>query len=111
MPDDVKMTSLARKMIVRNWFDISRVRVRVTRSVILVSGRIYRLTGGPEEREGSEPTLRKLDDDLRGIPGMRGVAYQLDNWTRESSGAWRKLGQKMTASARRLQATDPGGIG
>lgn len=111
MADDVKMTSMARKMIVRNWLDISRLRVRVTRGVIFVSGRIHKLTGGPSEKEGDEPGLRKLDDDLHGVPGMRGVAYQLENWTHETSGGWRKLGQKMTASAKRLQEMDDGGIG
>jgi len=111
MADDVKMTSHARKLIVRNWFDISRLRVRVTRGVIFVSGRIYRLTGGPEERNGTEPTLRKLDEDLHGIPGVRGVAYQLENWTREASGAWRQLGQKMTASAKRLAEAEDRSVG
>ncbi len=111
MADDVKMTSMARKLIVRNWLDISRLRVRVTRGVIFVSGRIYKLTGGPSEREGDEAGLRKLDEDLHSVPGVRGVAYQLENWTREASGAWRKLGQKMTASAKRLQEMDRGDIG
>jgi hypothetical protein len=101
MADDTKMTSYARKIVVKNWFDISRLRIRTTRGVIYIQGRIYKLTGSASERDGDEHSLRKLDDDLRNIPGMKGTAYQLDNWVRESSGAWRKVGQKMTAAAKK----------
>jgi hypothetical protein len=92
MADDVKLTAMARKVIVKNWFDLSRIRIRVVRSVIHVQGRFYKLTGSPEEREGDQNSLRKLDEDFHSISGVRSVAYQIENWVHESSGSWRKIG-------------------
>ena len=108
MADDVKITSMARKVIVKNWFDISRVRIRVTRSVIRVQGHFSKLTGSPDEREGDQAGLRKLDEDLLAISGVRGVAYQIDNWVHESSGSWRKLGSKKPLSKAAQQAVSEG---
>jgi hypothetical protein len=99
MIDDIKMTAMARKTVIKNRFDISRIRIRVTRGVIHVSGRFQRLTGSPSEREGDETSLRKLDEDLHGLSGMRGVHYQIENWMYEPSGSWQKMGPKMSKSA------------
>jgi hypothetical protein len=108
MADDVKITSMARKVIVKNWFDVSRVRVRVVRSVIRIQGYFFKLTGSPEEREGDQASLRKLDEDLRAIAGVRGIAYQVDNWIHESSGSWRKLGGKKPVSKAAQEAVAEG---
>ena len=108
MADDVKTTSMARKVIVKNWFDVSRLRVRVVRSVIRIQGYFFKLNGSVEDREGDQASLRKLDDDLRNIAGIRGIAYQIENWTRETSGSWRKLGRKKPISKAAQQAAAEG---
>jgi hypothetical protein len=100
MSDDMKITALARKIIVKNWFDVSRLRVRTTRGVVLVQGRIYKIAGPVNERDGTEVVMRKLDEDLHGIPRIRGVNYQLENWVSVSSGVWRKIGMKMNEAQR-----------
>ncbi len=104
MSEDVKITSLARKIIVKNWFDVSRLRVRTTRGVIHVQGRIYKIAGPVNEREGSETVLRKLDEELHGIARVRGVSYQLENWVCASAGSWRKMGVKMAAAQQKAAA-------
>ena len=100
MLNDVAITSMARKIVTRNWLDISRLRIRTVRGVIHMQGRIIKLSGGPDDREGDESGMRKLDEDLRVISGVRGVNYQLENWVSVSAGTWRKLHVKMSEAAR-----------
>lgn len=92
---------MARKIVVKNWLDISRLRIRTVRGVIHVQGRITKLTGSADEREGDESGMRKLDEDLHAISGVRGVSYNLENWICVSAGTWRKLGVKMSEAARK----------
>jgi hypothetical protein len=94
MPEDVKLCVKARKAIIGCWLDISRVRVRVTRGVIHVQGTVARLGEDPRAPESNEPFLSKLDDQLRLLPGYRGIHYAFDNWRREPTGAWRYTGKK-----------------
>lgn len=104
MSEDVKINSLARKIIVKNWLDVSRLRVRTVRGVIHVQGRIYKIAGPPNEREGSESSMIKLDEELHGIARARGVTYQLENWVCASAGSWRKIGVKMTKAQQKAMA-------
>jgi hypothetical protein len=48
----------------------------------------------PDQREATEAGMRKLDDELRTLKNFRGVAYFFDNWMREATGGWRRIGQK-----------------
>jgi len=86
--DDVQLNSRTRRIITANWFDISHLRIRVTRGTISIQGRIRKLTDQRDDRDGDPSSLRKLDDELRGLRGVRSVTYRLDNWRREPSGAW-----------------------
>ena len=95
---------MARKIVVKNWIDISRLRIRTVRGVIQVQGRIAKLTGSADEREGDESGMRKLDEDLHAISGVRGVNYQLENWICVSAGTWRRLKVKMSAAAQKAIA-------
>jgi len=104
MSEDVKINALARKMIVKNWFDISRLRVRTVRGVIHVQGRIYKIAGPVNERDGTETVMRKLDEDLHGIARVRGVNYQLENWVCASAGSWRKVGSKASKAQQKALA-------
>lgn len=94
MPDDHQMAIQVRKLITSNWLDVSQIRIRVIRGVITLQGHVEKLGGSPEEKEGTEAGMRKLDEELRALKGFRGVAYFLDNWIREPTGAWRYMGKK-----------------
>jgi len=102
--NDVQITAMARKILVRNWMDVSRMRIRAVRGVIHMQGRIAKLTGSADQREGDESGMRKLDEDLRMISGVRGVNYQLENWVCVSTGTWRKLKVKMSEAAQKAIA-------
>jgi len=94
MADDRQMTILVRKLITSNWLDVSQIRIRVIRSVINLQGHVEKVGGNPDEKEGTEAGMRKLDDELRALKGFRGIAYFLDNWIRNPTGAWRCTSKK-----------------
>jgi len=98
--DDVQLNSRARKIVTANWLDISQLRIRVTRGAISIQGRIRKLTEKQDERDGDPSSLRKLDDDLRGLRGVRGVTYRLDNWRRDPTGSWLCTERKPTKKPR-----------
>jgi hypothetical protein len=89
MPDDRQMSILVRKIITSNWLDVSQIRIRVIRGVINLQGHVEKVGGNPDEKEGTEAGMRKLDDELRALKGFRGIAYFFDNWIRDPSGGWR----------------------
>jgi hypothetical protein len=101
MSDDAKMTSQVRKIVTANWLDISEIRVRVTRGVVHFQGHVKSISGDPQNPEGTEAGMRKLDEDVRNLKGFRGVAYSFDNWLRDTTGGWRQLGKKKDSSGRR----------
>lgn len=88
------MTIHVRKIITANWIDVSQIRIRVVRGVVNLQGHVEKVGGNPDEREGTEPGMRKLDDELRGLKGFRGIAYFFDNWIREPTGFWRCTSKK-----------------
>ncbi len=94
MLDDRQMSILVRKLITSNWLDVSQIRIRVIRGVINLQGHIEKVGSNPDEKEGTETGMRKLDDELRSIKGFRGIAYFFDNWIRYPSGGWRCTSKK-----------------
>ncbi len=94
MSDDTKLNSAARKLIVGNRFDVSLIRVRVTRGVVHLQGHVQKVGEGAADLKQVEASLRHLDEDLRALPGFRGSAYLFDNWRRDPTGSWRFLGSK-----------------
>jgi hypothetical protein len=94
MPDDVKLSSKTRKTITGCWLDISKIRIRVTRGVIHISGTVSRQNEDPRDPESTGPFLERLDEELRRLPNCRMIQYAFDNWRREPSGIWRFSGKK-----------------
>lgn len=100
MSEDVKLCSKSRKLVVACGFDISRVRVRATRCVIHLQGTVARIGEDPNNPDSNIPFLEKLEDQLRRLPGQRGIHYAFDNWRREPSGYWRYTGRKIRGKKR-----------
>jgi hypothetical protein len=63
-----------------------------------LQGHIASVAGDPATAEGTEAVMRRLDDEIRGLKGFRGVSYLLDNWVREPTGGWRYAGRKREKS-------------
>ena len=98
MPSDVQLSARARKIAIACWLDISRVRIRVVRGALHLQGTVSRMGEDAKNPEGNASHLEKLDDQLRKLPGSRGVHYVFDNWRREPTGIWRFTGRKSKGS-------------
>ncbi len=90
----MEIVAQARRIITANWFDISQIRLRVGHGVVHLQGHIQKLGGAAGDHRDMENSLRKLDDDLRTLPGWRGCAYLFDNWQQEATGGWRHIGHE-----------------
>jgi len=96
MSNDHQMAVLVRKIVTSNWLDVSQIRIRVTRSVVNLQGHVEKIDAPPDQREGNEATMRRLDEEIRALKGFRGAAYFFDNWLRDPTGGWRCTTRKKT---------------
>ena len=94
MPSDVQLSARARKIAIACRLDVSRVRIRVARGALHLQGTVSRMGEDAKNPEENSSYLEKLDDQLRALPGSRGVHYAFDNWRREPTGIWRFTGRK-----------------
>ena len=86
-------------MIVSCWFDISLIRIRATRGVVHFQGHIQSTSEQDPDVRSEGAKLRRLDGELRMLPGFRGAAYLFDNWRRDDTGNWQFLGPKKEREA------------
>jgi hypothetical protein len=94
MADDVRLNMKVRKAIASCGFDLTRIRIRVTRGRIYMQGSIKRTGEDPEDPESNMPFLEKLDGLLRDLPGFKDVRYTFDNWKLTKGGAWQFSGKQ-----------------
>jgi hypothetical protein len=83
---DTEITAAVRKVLVKHWVDVSRIRIRVTRGVLILTGtidKIYGAEGGPVDRS----FLSSLDQGLQAVKGLRRIRYQFGNWAKDG-GEW-----------------------
>ena len=92
--DDKDLISKIRRVIVSNWFEVSVMRTRVIRGLVLLSGKVNKQGEGAEKPKVIAGSLRKLDGELRAVRGVRSVSYDFENWVQLPSGAWRIRGQE-----------------
>ena len=75
-----------RKVLVKNWVDCSRVRIRVAKGLLILTGtidKVYGAEGGPVDRR----YLSSMDQSLQAIQGLRRIRYQFSNWSKDG-GEW-----------------------
>ena len=94
MADDIRLNMKLRKAITSCWFDISRMRTRVTRGRIYVQGNVKRTGEDPEDPDCNLPFLEKMDSLVRDLPGVKGVRYTFDNWKQNKAGSWLFTGKR-----------------
>ncbi len=83
---DKDIASACRKVLVKNWVDVSRIRLRVTSGLLILTGAIektYGAEGGPVDPS----FLSAVDQGLQTVKGLRRIRYQFSNWTRDG-GVW-----------------------
>lgn len=101
MADDVKLNAKVRKAIASCRFDLARVRIRVTRGIVHMSGSVIRMGEQQGDARSNEAYLEKLDSVLKSLPGYRGINYTFDNWRREPTGAWSYTGKQAAPKPKR----------
>jgi hypothetical protein len=83
---DKDIAAAVRKLLVKNWVDVSKVRMRVTSGLLTLTGtieKVYGAEGGPVDPK----FLSAVDHALQGVKGLRRVRFQFTNWTKDG-GEW-----------------------
>jgi hypothetical protein len=113
---DFQINSRARAVLARNWVDLQQVRFGSFRGTVRVSGQLSYLG----ERFSAAPDPAKLENierELRQIPGLERVYFDLTNWRKDTAGRWECLEKPptdfsvMEESSKSLElvsAKDPG---
>lgn len=97
---DFRANSRIRSVLARHWVDLQKLRFGAFRGTVRLSGELCHLGSG---RFGSSEAvkLESLEQDMRRIPGVRHVYFDLVNWQRDSSGKWKCMnGERKTPPAR-----------
>lgn len=98
--EDAQALRAVRAVLVRNWIDTSLIDFRVINGQVYIRGTLR--CRYPQSISGSEETdehgvsgalLLKIEHDLRGVPNVRGVNWDIEGWRREG-GAWRFTGKR-----------------
>jgi hypothetical protein len=85
---DKEVTVGVRKILVKNWVDIAKVRIRVTKGVAILTGTIAK-TYAADDANVDPKFLSSVDQGLQTVKGLRRIRYQFDNWTKDG-GEWVK---------------------
>jgi hypothetical protein len=84
---DVDVTSSVRKVLVKNWVDVAKVRIRVTGGLLTLSGTVAKAHGGTGDDLVDVNFLTTLDHALQHVKGLRRVRYNFANWSKDG-GEW-----------------------
>ena len=83
----LQINSGVRSVLARHLVDPRGVEVSASRGVVRLRGQIYRLSEGPYQPMSPE-TLLVIEGEILRIKGVTRVFFELDNWSRSSSGKW-----------------------
>ncbi len=84
--NDKDIASAVRKVLVKNWVNVSQVRLRVTSGLLTLTGTINKVYGA-EGGDVDPSFLSAIDNALQGVKGLRRVRFQFSNWTKDG-GEW-----------------------
>jgi hypothetical protein len=90
--EDARIHSRVRSVLSRRWVDLKRLHVGTVDGVILIEGELRQcLSLAPSVGEGrpSLQFIRKLEREMRGIPGVRDVVISLTGFEKVGS-EWRR---------------------
>ena len=84
--NDKDVTIAVRKILVKNWVDIAKIRIRVTGGVAILTGTIGK-TYAAEDATVDPKFLSSVDHGLQTVKGLRRIRFQFSNWTKDG-GEW-----------------------
>jgi len=95
-----------RSVLARHLVDPRGVEVSASRGVVRLRGQIYRLGEGPYHPMSAE-TLLAIEGEILRIKGVTRVFFELDNWSRSSSGKWVQAAPPSKKDAEPEKPQDP----
>jgi Mg2+/Co2+ transporter CorC len=93
--EDYRINAFVRSVLVRRWIDTSRVDFGTSNGVVYIRGILRQIYGrkyleeDEEEMDNLLPLVRKVEKDIRTIPGVRDVVFKLDNLEKRG-GQWKR---------------------
>lgn len=101
---DLEINCQVRGIVSRYWLDPNRLSFQTRRGNVHVSGEV-RVTGAEQESEQIAGILRSLEDDVRRLPSVYEVEFELTNWRRDESGGWVSTEERAEAKPSEEPAT------
>ena len=86
MPDRLELTSAVRRVLVKNWIDMSKVRIQIAGATAIIRGTLEKIHSGDPI---TGLLIEDLEQKIRGVKGIGQVRWQLEDWTAKG-GTWRK---------------------
>ena len=93
--EDYRINAFVRSVLVKRWIDTSRVDFGTSNGVVYVRGILRQVYGRKqleEDEEGLDNLLalvRKVEKEVRTIPGVRDIVFKLDNFEKRG-GQWKR---------------------
>jgi hypothetical protein len=78
------VTQAVRRVLVKNWLDMGKIRIQVAGGTVIVRGRLMRARG---EDQVNELFIEQLEQQLRGTKGLKQLRFSLDDWEHDR-GRW-----------------------
>lgn len=95
MNADLLINRAVRSVLVRHWIDLGRLSVRTTSGKVYIHGALMRLPGVADELTST--IVHAMFDEVDRIRGVRRTMITLDNWHRDGTDAWRRVGDEAGA--------------
>ncbi|UCF79747.1 MAG: hypothetical protein JSW03_05775 [Candidatus Eiseniibacteriota bacterium] len=92
--EDYRINAFVRSVLVRRWIDTSRVDFGTSNGVVYVRG-LLRQTYGKRQLERIDEVdellglVKRIEKDIRSIPGVRDTVFKLENFEKKG-GKWRR---------------------
>ncbi len=85
MSSSLDITKAVRKVLVKNWLDLGKVRIQVAGKTVIIRGR---LTKSRDDDPVDGMFIEGLETALRGIKGVKLFRWNLNDWVHDR-GQWR----------------------
>jgi hypothetical protein len=93
--EDYRINAFVRSVLVKRWIDTSRVDFGTSNGVVYVRGILRQVYGRKQLEEDDEEVdnllalVRKVEKEIRTIPGVRDIVFKLDNFEKRG-GQWKR---------------------
>ena len=93
--EDYRINAFVRSVLVKRWIDTSRVDFGTSNGVVYVRGILRQVYGRKQLEEDDEEVdnllalVRKVEKEIRRIPGVRDIVFKLDNFEKRG-GQWKR---------------------